>query len=425
MSDEQLPTISIDQLAVGLYVHVGLRWMDHPFAFNHFKIQTPEQIQTLRSLGVTHFQFDPERSDIPPPAPGSEPPPQPATPSPPPGEDPIVKAKLARLERIKKQKEAINACEKRFQNAATTVKSIAKNLFARPEQAVKQAHDMVTEMVNSVLTDRDVAIHLMNDKLAGEEMYVHSLNVSMLSVILGKEVGLDAIAIHMLGMGAMFHDIGKVEIPDKILLKTEPLTRAEEDFLRQHCIYGVDIGKRLQLPKEALLIIAQHHEMADGSGYPSGCQADKISPLSRVVSIVNTYDNLCNPINLATALTPHEALSLMFSKQRSKYDAKALNTLIRSLGVYPPGTVVKLSNEVIGMVMTVNSSKPLKPSVLIYDPEIPKEEAIILDLEAEPDINISKALRPGQLPRPIYEYLSPRKRVTYYFDQAEKAKAKS
>ncbi|MDP1704298.1 MAG: HD-GYP domain-containing protein, partial [Sulfurimicrobium sp.] len=86
------------------------------------------------------------------------------------------------------------------------------------------------------------------------------------------------------------------------------------------------------------------------------------------------------------------------------------------LGVYPPGSIVQLSNEMLGMVVSVNSAKPLKPNVLVYDPDIPKDEAVIVSLEREAELNISKSLRPGQLPREVYQYLDPRKRVTYYFD---------
>ena len=120
--------------------------------------------------------------------------------------------------------------------------------------------------------------------------------------------------------------------------------------------------------------------------------------------------------DLAKAMTPHEALSLMFAQRRAKFDTRALQVMIRCLGVYPPGTVVKLSNDAIALVSSVNPAKPLRPWVTVYDASIPKDEAIMLDLEEEPDINIAKALRPIQLPAEVYEYLSPRKRVTYYFD---------
>ena len=139
-----------------------------------------------------------------------------------------------------------------------------------------------------------------------------------------------------------------------------------------------------------------------------------------MVVIANYYDELCNPLLLADALTPHEALSLMFAKLRGKFDPKLLSAFIRCLGVYPPGTIVQLSNGFIGMVSTVNTTRPMKPIVVVYDAEVPKEEAILLDMDSQADLNISKAIRPAQVPREVYNYLSPRKRVSYYFDAAAK-----
>lgn len=412
MSDS-LPVISVDQLVIGLYVHLDLRWTDHPFTFNNFKLKSPDQIDTIRSLGLENVRYDPAKSDVPPgPVPTT---PQPVPP-PPPQQSPQQAAKLARMERLSKQREAIAATEREFMSAAGSIKNITRNLFSRPAEAMEEANALVTQMVESLLTDRDVAIHLMNDKVAGEEVYYHSLNVAVLAMILGKESGRTPDEIKTIGVGSLFHDIGKLEIPERILMKTEPLTKAEADFMRQHCAYGLTITKKLGLPTEVLAVIAQHHEAMDGSGYPTGCKGDKITRAAQVVAIVNAYDNLCNPINLNQAVTPHEALSLLFAQQRARYESHALNTFIRCLGVFPPGTVVRLSNDMLGIVMSVNSSKPLKPAVLVYDPDIPKNEAIIVDLENESDLNIAKAIRPGQLPRPVYEYLSPRKRVTYYFD---------
>jgi hypothetical protein len=95
------------------------------------------------------------------------------------------------------------------------------------------------------------------------------------------------------------------------------------------------------------------------------------------------------------------------------------------MGIYPPGTIVRLSDGTYGMVVAVNSGKPLRPSVLIYDPSVPKSEAIILDLVHEPVIEIEASLKPAQLAPEIYEYLSPRKRMTYFFDTQKNARQSS
>ena len=99
-----------------------------------------------------------------------------------------------------------------------------------------------------------------------------------------------------------------------------------------------------------------------------------------------------------------------------QFDAQVLQLMIRSLGVYPPGSIVKLSNEAIAMVVSVNPHKSLRPWVLLYDGAVPKEEAAMLNLEMEVDLTISKSIRPALLPAPVYAYLSPRKRITYFFD---------
>jgi hypothetical protein len=112
----------------------------------------------------------------------------------------------------------------------------------------------------------------------------------------------------------------------------------------------------------------------------------------------------------------------MFAKLRGKFDSKILQVFVRCLGVYPPGTIVQLSNGVIGMVATINTAKPMKPMIVTYDADIPKEEAILVDMENETDVNIAKAIRPAQLPREIYNYLSPRKQVSYYFDASSPTK---
>ena len=183
----------------------------------------------------------------------------------------------------------------------------------------------------------------------------------------------------------MFHDVGKHDIPDRIVRKAEALTNPELSLLKQHCAYGVETGRKLGLPAAALAVIMQHHENIDGSGYPSGLKGGECNLLARTVAVVNAFDNLCNPIKPSLAMTPHQALSLMYAQQRARFDETALTAFVRCMGIYPPGTVVVLSNDCIGLVVSVNSAKPLKPTVLIYDPQVPRERAILVELESEPE----------------------------------------
>ena len=416
--------ISVDQLRLGLYVHLDLKWFEHPFAFNNFKIKDDEQIKIIRSLGLKKVRYDPARSDHKP-APSE---PEPAGKSENVPAEPVLKehpalaAKRALIDKIRLQREASARIEHAFVDTARTINSVEKNLLTNPAETVEQANKLVGQIADSILSAPELAIHVMGDAIGGEELYFHSLNVTMLSLMMARDIRLPQEAIQSLGMGALFHDVGRREIPNKILMKMEPLTQAEQNFYELHCQYGVDIGQKLKFPPATQAILREHHELFDGSGYPQKLKGEAIHLLARIVAIANYYDELCNPLNIANALTPHEALATMFARLRSKFDPKLLQVFVRCLGVYPPGTIVQLSNGTIGMVATINTAKPMKPMIVIYDAEIPKEEAILVDMEVEGDVNIAKAIRPAQLPREIFNYLSPRKQVSYYFDAGSQGK---
>lgn len=424
MSDT--PKIPIDHLRIGLYVFLDLNWFQHPFAFSHFKIKSEDQIRTIRGLGLKSVRYDPALSNSDsPPASGMGASTSPASDEPSPFVLHALEAKRAMMERIRVQREAAARIEHAFVNTAKTVREVEKNLFAQPQETVRQATQLVKQIADSILCAPELAIHVMGDRMGGEELYFHSLNVTMLSLMVARDLRLPPEVIGPLGMGALFHDIGRKEIPNRILVKPEPLNQAERHLYEMHCQYGFEMGQRLGFAPPILAIIHEHHELFDGSGYPQKLKGEAIGLLSRIVALANHYDELCNPVNITNALTPHEALSLMFAKLRNKFDPKLLQVFIRCLGVYPPGTILQLSNGVIGMVATVNTQKPMKPMIVIYDAEIPKEEAITVDLERETDVNIAKAIRPAQVPIEIYNYLSPRKRVSYYFDTSQPGQEKT
>ena len=273
------------------------------------------------------------------------------------------------------------------------------------------------QMVTVFLDRPEVTLQVMGENCGGDEVYHHSLNVSILCMMLVKGLKLTGEQAGMLGTGALLHDIGLIEFPGRVLLRKRPDDQAqsERELRARHIEYAVMSGKQLGLAPEVLSIIEQHHELADGTGYPRGLRLDRSHPRP-IVSLANFYDNLCNPADFAQAMTPHEALSFIFARRKSQFDAQVLQHMIRSLGVYPPGSIVKLSNGAIAMVISVNPQKSLRPWVLLYDAAVPKEQAAMLNLEMMIDVSISKAIRPALLPAPVYAYLSPTKRITYFFD---------
>ncbi|WP_228894549.1 HD-GYP domain-containing protein [Pseudoduganella aquatica] len=414
-------TVTMDQLRVGLYVELDLKWFEHPFAFSRFKIKSEEQIGVLRSLGLRQVRYKPELSDVAPPESAVPLPEATATQAAPAAipDSPALQAKRAMMAQMQQRRDDAERVERAFTSTARAIREIEKNLFSRPEESVGQATALVTQITDSILSAPELAIHVMGDTAGNEELYFHSLNVTMLSMMIAREVGLPPEVATVLGLGALLHDVGRKNIPDKILTKPDAYTTAEQNLYEMHAQYGAEMAQRLQCLPAVSALIHDHHELFDGSGYPRKLKGEGIGVLARIVTIANYYDELCNPFNLAHALTPHEALSMMFAKHRAKFDPRLLQMFIRCLGVYPPGTVVQLSNGMTGMVATVNTERPMKPMLVVYDRDVPRLEALMVDLERETDLNIVKALRPSQVPMEVYVYLSPRKRISYYFDASK------
>lgn len=414
------------QLCIGMHVHLDLSWTEHPFTFSSFQIKTLDQIEAIQALKLTRIRYSPEKST-------SEPLPKAkaighkedasaahlpvATGSSPDGAAIDAKAlKSDLVARLNAHVSRMRSCESALTSSARAVKSISKNLHSRPGEAAKEASELIEHICKQMPATSEIAIHLMSDKIGGEEVYHHSLNVALLAMMLGRELKLADKDLHALGMGALFHDVGKLEIDPKVAKKTDALSRHEVALLQTHVSLSAGILKKLALVPDVALVVAQHHEFVDGSGYPKRLTAAQISPLAKVLSVVNEFDNLCNPANPAKAYTPHEALSLLYGQQRARFDAKVIATFVRCMGIYPPGTLVVLSNGALGMVVSVNSSRPLKPTVLVFDPAVKRGEALVVELEKEPDVAVVKTMRPAQLASDAMSYLSPRKRTTYYFD---------
>lgn len=422
MSESPPILISVEQLRPGVYISLEGRWIDHPFIFNHFKISGDKQIETLKQLGIRSVLYYPEKSNeepLPPPAEPEEPV---AAPAYTPEQLALMEEKRKGIERLNEQKKKIAECEKHYSESAATFKNIMKNFFSRPQEAGQQAKYLVHSVVDSFMTDSDVVIQLMGDRVHDENVYYHSLNVLILSMVLAKRMNLTMEQMRAIGMGALFHDIGKARVPDAILKKKEPLNKHELSFYRLHVDYGLAMAKELGIfPREAIDVIAQHHEYLDGSGYPRGIEGREITLPARIVTITNTYDNLCNPVKLENALTPYEAMAHMYAREQKHhlFDEKALKLFVSCLGVYPPGSLVELSNDMLGMAISVNQNNLLKPSVLVYDKAVPKNEAIIIDLADIPELSIKRCIHPQHLAPEIYDYLSPRKNVRYFF-QSEK-----
>ena len=413
--------IEVEALRVGMFIHLDVGWMAHPFPLSSFRIASVEQIDTIRGLGLKCVRWSPEHSD-----PDTPPVTLALTAHQAPPLAPIesfeAAARRQRREALAAQRAALNLCERQFGEAARECRAMTDLVSAQPAVASERAQALSRSFVDKMLGAHELCIRLLSEG-AGDKASAHAVNVTIISLLMGRAFGFGEADLLDLGVGSMLHDIGKLDLPDRVRHREDHFSPAEAKFYEDHVTLGVAHARHMKLSAGATLVIAQHHEHADGSGFPLRIGSEKMTPLSAIVALVNRYDNLCNPHIPSTALTPHEALSLLFAQGKNKFDAAILGAFIKMMGVYPPGSVVQLTDDRYGVVVGVNSSRPLKPRVLVHDPKVPADEALVLDLESAPNLGIRRSLKPLALPRAALDYLSPRPRVAYFFEPARELAA--
>lgn len=409
-------TVAVDRLQPGVFISLGeLRWLDHPFLLNRFRLANEEQIKVLRSLGLKTVEWDPERSSA-----------QPLPEAPQQAVevevdfsssvlDSMLDAKRSRTERVRAQREGLARCERLFEQEASGVGEILRDLGSRPQESYGKAKNAVGRMVGGLLNAESVAVHLVNMKVKEPGIAHHAMNVVVLSLLLGKAARLGEEEMRWLGLGAMFHDLGKIDVPTRVLRNAQR-SAAEEQFYQAHVGYGIKHAATIpELPIAVKNIIACHHERWNGQGFPNRLAAGKIPRLARIAAIANRYDNLCNPFDLRTAKTPAEAVAFMYKQEGAYYDPELLQLFVKAIGVYPPGSFVQLSDGSVGLVVEGNSKDLLHPLLMLHDPGVPRSEALLLDLR-ETDATIEAAISPAKLPVDVVEYLAPRGRVDYYVE---------
>lgn len=417
------PLIDVSQLTVGMFIHLDLGWMSHPFPLSSFKIASSDQLLILRRLGLTQVRWSPAKSDLSlqqtadtaeaaAGAASGDVALAPATSGEPSPED---LAREAHRRALAAQQEALRLCEQQYGEAADGFRVVMETVQTDPHAARTAAESLTAALLDKMLVEGDLNMRLLNEA-AGDRSTAHALNVCIIALLLGRAFGLGRDEMMDLGVGSLLHDVGKLEVAARLRHRDESFTAAETQAYQQHVAKGVAIAQAMGLPPAPLLIIAQHHEHADGSGFPQRINMDRMSTGARIVALVNRFDGLCNPLITSKAMTPHEALSLMFAQGRNRFDATMLNAFIRMMGVYPPGSTVQLTDDRYALVVSVNSARPLKPRVMVHDVKVPKEEALILNLEEMPDLGIRRSLKPQFLPRASLDYLSPRARIAYFFD---------
>jgi HD-GYP domain-containing protein (c-di-GMP phosphodiesterase class II) len=231
---------------------------------------------------------------------------------------------------------------------------------------LKVIDEMANDIVSSVFRNTSAMTILTRIKDKHSYNWRHMINCAIFTAVFAKYLGYKEEAVQQLAMGALLHDLGQAKLPQGIISRPSKLTSSEMDIIKRHVAQGLGLVKGEKGITPLILdMIVNHHERLDGSGYPRGITAEKLSRPARMMAIVDVYDAL-------TADRPHQegdepinALRYLLAN-KELFDAELVQHFIKCLGVHPVGTIVKLTNERLALVLEGNKSSPIKPKVKLF-----------------------------------------------------------
>ena len=204
-------------------------------------------------------------------------------------------------------------------------------------------------------------------RIKDEYLVEHSLNVSILMTLFAKHLAFDREIIEKLALGAFLHDIGKVLVPPEILHKPGKLTPQEYEVMKSHVDLGLEVLKENpDLPELVIEIVQQHHERLDGKGYPKQLTEQQISQVGRMIAIVDSYDAMTADRVYKVGMHPIKAFKILMKDAPDSYDNTLVEQFVNCLGIYPIGTLVKLTSGKLGLISRLNKSQPLLPFVRVF-----------------------------------------------------------
>jgi putative nucleotidyltransferase with HDIG domain len=231
---------------------------------------------------------------------------------------------------------------------------------------LERMQPVVENIVQSVLRNPGALSCLGRMRQKDHYTFAHSVNVSVLLVNFCHHMGLDRRTIHAAAIGGLLHDVGKVNIADAILNKAGPLNEEEFALIRTHVDQGVDIAAAIEgISDLSLTVVAQHHEHADGSGYPVGLKGNQIAPLGQMAAIVDVYEALTSDRAYRPAIEPSQALQNIFGWSTQQFNPELVQRFIQCVGIYPVGTLVLLDSGMVAIVTEANRSNLLRPVVRV------------------------------------------------------------
>jgi HD-GYP domain-containing protein (c-di-GMP phosphodiesterase class II) len=271
---------------------------------------------------------------------------------------------------------------------------------------------VVRGLLDSILRRPEASLMLMRMRQFDADLLTHAVDVCVLALVIGKERDFSTEQLGVLGVGALLHDVGQTRLPRNLQRKSRPYSTQEQKLLREHPRLGAAIlAQSKEIAAESRRIVVEHHERADGSGYPAGHTATALSPLSQLVSIADTYDVLVSGRNGQPAILPTHALRHLYQLGRvQQFDREQVELAIRALGIYPVGALVELNTGEQGVVIAVHPAEALRPIVQIIhsQAESTRVEPRVVDLAVpaggEPAQTIVRVLDPALVNSDITSY---------------------
>ena len=357
--------IKVEQLKPGVFVHdFNCGWLHHPFLTDRTKLKTDKQIQKVVGYGIRDLYIDTDKGVDIDDAPTQREADQKiqdefdqlSVPAAGPSDSSRFKAELIRAKQL-------------ISEARLTTQKLMHDVKLGQRMEMHQVESIVDQMVSSVLRNKDALVSLLRIKEADEYTYVHSISVSALCISFAQGLAFEAAQIKQIGIGGLLHDIGKMKVPPDILNKPGPLTEKEFEIMKRHVKDGeTTLEQYPNLDQDCTCVTSHHHERLDGTGYPAGLKGDEISEFGQIAAIVDIYDALSSERCYKNALPPTAALKKLYEWSPSYLNRELVEKFIAHIGIYPIGTLVRLENSLLAIVVDHGEKNLLHPVVrAVYD----------------------------------------------------------
>jgi len=359
--------VRVDQLMPGMYIHdLNCGWLRHGFLRKQFLLNSAGQVDKMRHQGMHDVYIDTGKgADLP----GA------------PTEAEVQKELQVRLEasgsrgaslpvaRVS-QKEEATAARRILGEAQGVVKDMMQDVRLGKQVDPAKALVVVDDINASVLRNPGAMLSLGRIKQADTYTFQHCVSVCALMVSFAHALGLDAAAVQEAGLGGLLHDVGKMKVPNEILNKPGRLTGEEFKIMKSHAALSRELLTGTPGISETVIRIAsEHHEKLEGCGYPLGLSGDQISRPGRMAAIVDVYDALTSNRVYHKGMEPSDALKKLLEWSGAHLDGELVQFFIRALGIYPVGSLVRLSDGTLAVVVEQQEDL-LRPTVrVIYDAE--------------------------------------------------------